>query len=187
VSEENCCAQQLVNKRIVSVFLFFFEWKHTHISVCLSLNHTFYQTVSVCLLYVLCPTCLFLRHPLSEFYICSMIVWHIRIVYKLFYPLHHHHHHHHHQHHHNHHPNPCNFLKVRINYYSCYIGTTKVHKSSEPVNLEYWERCYLSICIYFSESSEDEGSVVDLEPPRKRMRTAFAVDGTGIRYSEYPG
>jgi len=45
----------------------------------------------------------------------------------------------------------------------------------------------LSICIYFSESSEDESSAVDLEPPRKRLRTAFALDGTGIKYSDYSG
>jgi len=45
----------------------------------------------------------------------------------------------------------------------------------------------LSICIYFSESSEDESSVVDLEPPRKRLRSEFTPDGTGIKYSDYSG
>jgi hypothetical protein len=45
-------------------------------------------------------------------------------------------------------------------------------------------RDVLSICIYFSESSEDESSFVDSELPRKRLRSAFTVDGTGIKYSK---
>jgi len=40
---------------------------------------------------------------------------------------------------------------------------------------------------YFSESSEDDSSLVDLEPPRKRLRSSFALDGTGIKYCENSG
>jgi hypothetical protein len=35
------------------------------------------------------------------------------------------------------------------------------------------------INIYFSESSEDESSVVSSEPPRKRLHSEFTLDGTG--------
>lgn len=107
------------------------------VSICLSLNHTFYPAVYVCLicfvLNLLIPEISF-----SEFYIYSMIAWHhIRIGHKLFWPLNH-----------RHLNPPCNFLKVLINYYSRYISTIKVNKSSELVCLGWWEKCNPFVFIF---------------------------------------